>query len=228
VDAVVRDVFLGQPVAAAPEIWLANRSFQVGTWMYDQFRAMPQPHTFDLNAASLVDLVAVPGVDVDLARAIRQRGPYANLADLRRVPGLQAATFARFEQMASEMKSIEAGQGDSDSQAGNRTLFLAFATRALLAWLVASVAAAALFRLVRGCGWLRAAFSGLGASLAALLAAWTLGPPLAAFAAPLILFAAPGLLVSLVRRRSGRVLATNLLGWLAAALPAAILVTPLL
>jgi hypothetical protein len=34
----------------------------VYTTLFDQFRALPRRHTFDLNAASLVDLLTVEGV----------------------------------------------------------------------------------------------------------------------------------------------------------------------
>ncbi|MCK7529330.1 MAG: hypothetical protein MZV64_73170 [Ignavibacteriales bacterium] len=54
-----------------PEIWLANPALQTGTSLFDQFRALPRVHTFDANAASALDWLAVPGVTPDAAEQAR-------------------------------------------------------------------------------------------------------------------------------------------------------------
>ena len=59
---VVRSALAGQDVPDAPEIWLANPALMTGTSLFDQFRALPRAHTFDANAASALDWLAVPGV----------------------------------------------------------------------------------------------------------------------------------------------------------------------
>jgi hypothetical protein len=224
VDGLVREVLLGHSPRPAPEIWLANPAFQVGTRVFDQFRASPRVHTFDLNAASLTDLVAVPGVDLDLARRILRHAPYASIADVARVAGVSDDLRLRFAAMADGIEAARSAPEGANSLVG---LLWSFGRRALAAWLVAAVAAAVLFKRIRRCGWTRAAFSGLGASAAAMLAAWMTGSLALTIGVPLLLFAVPGLLWSLRRRPVGAALAATALGWSIAILPALLLVTPL-
>ncbi len=224
VDAIVRDVLHGQSLPSAPEIWLANPAYRVGTHVYDQFRAAPQSHTFDLNAASLSDLVAVPGVDPDLAQQIRRRIPYDSLADLRRVPGVSDALRRRFALMAEGMAQAHAAEEGASSLFG---LLWSFGERALAAWAVAAAIAAVLFKRVRRCGVLRAIARGAVASLATLTAAWLEGSMFWTIGTPGVLLAVPGLLFSLRRRPLAPALATTALAWLSAIAPALVLVTPL-
>jgi hypothetical protein len=224
VEAIVRDVLHGQALPQAPEIWLANRSFVVGTRVFDQFRDAPQPHTFDLNAASVVDLVAVPGVSIELAREIRRRGPYSSVADLRGVRGMPAAVAARFAAMAADMKAVR------DSGASESSLFAlvrALALRALLMALVAAAAGVVPFRYVRRCGWARAILSVLGASLAVFVVAWSVDSLRYAAAAPLLVFGVPGLLWSLRHRPVLPALARTAVAWTVASVPALLMATPL-
>ncbi len=223
-DAIVREVLLGQPLPGAPEIWLANDAFRVGTRVFDQFRAAPQVHTFDLNAASLVDLASIPGVTIDLAREIRRRAPYASLSDLRHVAGVTDDLQRRFARMADGTKTAGAGRDDSSSLFA---LAWSFGRRALAVWAVAALAGGLLFKRVRRCGWTRAALSGLAASCLTLAAAWVVGSLTWTLGAPLVLLAVPGLLLSLRRRPLGPALATTALAWVSAITPALILVTPL-
>lgn len=224
VDEVVNATLLGQPLPAAPPLWLANTEFRVGTRIFDQYRSAPRPHTFDLNAASLVDLVAVPGVSLELAREIRRRGPYADVNDLRLVSGLSTPVLARFRRMAADVKAVRA---TPDRPNSFMPLLWALGRRALGVWLVAAAAAAFLFKRLRGCGWGRASASGLGASFVTLVTAWTLDSTLLTVAAPLGLFAVPALLLSLRRRPRGAGAAAIAWSWLLAVAPALVLVTPL-
>jgi hypothetical protein len=223
-DAIVRDVLLGQPLPSAPELWLANPDYRVGTRVFDQFRAAPRPHTFDLNAASVSDLVAVPGVDLTLAEEIRRRAPYQSLAGLRGVPGVSDALHRRFHAMAGAMGQAQAVEEGAASLFG---LLWSFGVRALVAWAVAAAVAAVLFKRVRRCGWLRAVASGAAASLVTLLAAWAQPSMLWTVAVPGILLALPGLLLSLRRRPLAPALATTAFAWLSAMTPALVLTTPL-
>lgn len=221
-DRLVREVLLGRTPARAGEIWLTNETFRVGTRVFDQLRAAPQPHTFDLNAASLVDLVAVPGVSLELARAIRAGAPYALLQDLRRVSGVGNALMTGFERMAARAKDVRVEEGASTLVA----MLAPTAKRALLLWLAAAAAGMFLFRRARRCGMVRASVCALGASLAALLGAWVTGSLMVACAAPALVFALPALLLSLRRRSTASPRATAL-AWLGATAPALLVVTPM-
>ena len=66
----------------APEIWLANPDLQTGTSLFDQFRALPRVHTFDANAASALDWIAVPGVTPASAARLLDGVPYRDLKAL--------------------------------------------------------------------------------------------------------------------------------------------------
>ena len=223
-DAIVHEVLLGQALPSAPAIWLANPDYRVGTRVFDQFRAAPQVHTFDLNAASVSDLVAVRGIDVALAQDIRRRAPYDSLAALSRVPGVSEQMQRRFVGMAEGMSRVHAGEEGSATLFG---LLWSFAVRALAAWAVAAAVSTVLFKRVRGCGWWRAVASGAAASFVTLIVAWLGGSIWWTVGAPLVVFALPGLLLSLRRRPLAPALAATGLAWLSAIVPALVLVTPL-
>ncbi|HHY35067.1 MAG TPA: helix-hairpin-helix domain-containing protein [Firmicutes bacterium] len=92
----VIDVTAAQGFSSGPGIWPANPEFEIGTSVFDQYRALPRTHTFDLNAASLVDLCTIKGVDQPLAQRIRELGPYQSVDELRKVPGLTPGLMRRF------------------------------------------------------------------------------------------------------------------------------------
>lgn len=48
-------------------------------------------HAFDLNAATLIDLTTVPGLDRPTANAILANAPYQRLDDVAAVPGVTSA-----------------------------------------------------------------------------------------------------------------------------------------
>jgi hypothetical protein len=73
VEQLAREVLAGQDVPDAPELFLANPSLQTGTSLFDQFRALPRTHTFDANAATALDWLAVPGVGPGDAERLWQR-----------------------------------------------------------------------------------------------------------------------------------------------------------
>jgi len=80
-EKTVRATLLGQDLTEHPEIWLANPDFKTGTSLFDQFRGLRRTHTFDLNAATLVDLMTVPGMKLHEAEKILRNGPYQALVD---------------------------------------------------------------------------------------------------------------------------------------------------
>lgn len=215
VDAVVRDVLLGQPLPRSPEIWLANPDFRVGTMVYDQFRQLSHIHTFDLNGASLVDLLGVPGVDRTLAEAILKGAPYASLDALEQVDGITPALRERFRAMSSRAEGM--AHGDASP------LLLSFGSWLLFILGLGGVLGGALYhRMVRETGWVRAILNGMGAALLCLVPGWFPGawaqalPPVL----PLLLFGLPAALWAWWHGRNRRRGLRKLLGWTAAALPA--------
>jgi hypothetical protein len=226
VDRLLGEVLLGQPPSRARELWLANTRFLVGTTVFDQWRAAPRPHTFDLNAASLVDLVSVPGVSPALARAIQRRLPVDRLSDLAAVPGVTPAHLATLEAMSRDMAAVR-GAGDGDAMSRLVPVFLSYPARAAVIWAAAGVLAAWLYRRVAGGRWWRAALNGLAVSLVTLAVGWITWPSFTAALAPVATLAVPAAL--LARRRSGswpraRVVAA---AWVVSALPSYLLLTPL-
>lgn len=227
VDAVVREVLLGQPLPSAAPLWLANRDFSTGTSLFDQFRRAPRPHTFDLNAASVVDLLSVQGVDLRTANAIVAHAPYAGLDDLRRVPGISTSLIERFQHMAAEMSSRKTSQEDVESHFPLREILLSYLWRALFFVAASGVAGAMLYSLIRRVRWYRAALNAIAASLICLLLGWVVTGPLLAASVVLLLFGLPAALWRFWRQRSWQAALRVFLAWLAAVLPSATVQQPL-
>lgn len=237
VSRVVRTALVGQDLPRAAAIWLANDGFHVGTTLYDQYRGAPHPHTFDLNAATIVDLVSVAGVDRPLAATIIAAAPYQRLADLGAVNGVSPAVLARFDAMSRRMEQLKTEPGEEMSFT---SILLPVVERAGLALLLAGLAAAWLYRTMTGARIGRAVLNGFAISFVSLIASWSNAAPLVvgSFVFPWLLFGVPAAALSLFlrwrRRRAGaaavrpasgpvRVLA----GWGLAALPAVLLVLSL-
>jgi len=230
VDEIAAEVFLGQGGELPPGLWMANRAFETGTTLFDQYRGLPRTHTFDLNGASLTDLVSVPGVDVALARRIQGSAPFARLEDLATVAGVTTEIAAQFAAMAAEMPrlraELEAESNDDDLSINS--ILMPPAWRALATLLLASAVGTFAYRTVRasapGCpGWVRCVLNGLGAGIVGLIAGWLLGGyGMAAIAAVLLVFALPAVAWQLVRAGSKNV-PRILAAWALAALPAALL-----
>jgi hypothetical protein len=149
VARVVNNSFLGQETAAAPQIWLANPDFKTGTSLYDQFRGLPRTHTFDLNAASEVDLISVPGVDRILADMIRFQSPYASVEDLADVPGVSAAVVDEFRRMERAMESLGSSAQEMESGLSLNDILRAYFWRMLSFLVPAMLVAALLYGLAR-------------------------------------------------------------------------------
>ncbi len=232
VDEIVAEVFLGKSTGGElpPELWMANREFETGTTLFDQYRGLPRVHTFDLNGASLTDLVSVPGVDLDLARRIRAKSPFARLEDLATVPEITEDLVEQFREMAAEMPRLRAeleAESEEDTLSIN-SILMPSAWRALTVLLLASAGAALAYRTVRmgtasAPGWLRSVGNGLGAGTVGLIGGWLLGGyGMGSIGAVLLLFALPAVAWQLARggaKNAPRILAA----WALAAVPAAIL-----
>ncbi len=228
-DRVVADAFGRQPLIAPHEIWLANRDLMTGTTLFDQFRGAPRVHTFDLNAASMVDLMSVRGVTPGIARSIMSGAPYASLDALGRVPGVTADLVARMKVMAGEMEKLKAAD---EEKLTLRPILMPYLWRAGLALLVAGIIAALLHRFARiraGArpSVVRSALAGLGAAFIGVVASWISGHALVATAAVAIVFGIPAAAWQLYRSRRLSAAWIALLIWSITALPAALVTTAL-
>jgi hypothetical protein len=224
-DALVHDALGAELPAPAPEIWLANRTFTTGTTLFDQFRALPRSHTFDLNAASLIDLLGVAGMTRSAADSILRGAPYTDVDRLRTLPGVAMDLAETLRKMEAEMRRIRAEAVESTASLSLRRILMPYVWRAA-GWVVfGAMAAAMLYRFVRRLGVVRLALNGLAAALAGLLTGWSIdsGSGLLALAAPLVCCGLPAAAWQLFRTRSGRAAARVLAAWLlAAAVPAAL------
>ena len=231
-DALVRisiDVLFRDAFEPPQEIWVLNEYALIGTSLFDQFRSLARPHTFDLNAATLADLVAVTGVSIALAERIVHGGPYSSIQDLLNVDGLSPALAERFQDMRiAILHPPEPGSAIEGELTIGRIL-RPYAWRACWVWMVCAGVGAMLYRLLRRLPWWRLMLNGLAASAAALIAGWSLdtGTGMIAFLTPLALFALPGSIVRGARTRSVRESGLVILAWAAAAVAAVLAVTPI-
>ena len=229
IDAILHDVFLGQPAVAPAELWVLNDAVRIGTSLFDQYRGIPRPPAFDLNAASRADLVGVPGVDLALAERIITASPFAQVDDLRRIDGMPAEVVARFHEMRRAIETPPTAGTEEEENLTMTDVLMPYAWRALAAWGICAAIGAVLYRQVRTVRVWRLALNGLAAAIVALLVGWTLDPGLGlvALAAPVAGFGLPGALIRGVRTRSPREAALVLGAWAAAGAAAAVAVTPM-
>jgi hypothetical protein len=175
VDAVVTGALAGQRLPRAPQLWMTNDGFTVGISVLDQYRSVPVRRTFDLNAASLPDLLSVPGVGCGLAEAIASGGPYREIDDLGRVDGMSPAVLERFRAMAASGRAQEVRSADDvESQILGGSLFGGYLIRCAAFLLLAAGAGAASHRAIRGAGWVRTALCGLAVAVVGLVPLWVL------------------------------------------------------
>lgn len=229
IDALTAEVFLGQSLDIPAEIWLASDTFSTGTTLFDQFRGLRRRHTFDLNAASLVDLMTVPGMDLALARRIQNASPFASLDDLVRVPGLSGEIRGTMERMASAMDALRKAPGPQSLRF--RSILIPYGWWAGGTALVAALGASLIYAAGRKqrqlpAGMLRIAASGIAAAIVGVAASWLSGNALAAVATVALLFGLPAAGFLLVRERRLRPALATLATWAATALPAVALTTP--
>jgi hypothetical protein len=238
VDRLVREVVGEDGRQPQPAIWLANRAFVVGTTLFDQWRRLPRPHTFDLNAASLVDLVAIPGMTRETAARVLAGAPYESLEAVRRVGGMTPGLMAQLSAMADEMARLRRPGGDEAEELSLRAILLPYLWRTVLWIIVAGACGALLRRRLDGVSWLRAIGCGMTAGGLTVLTAYVTVPAsaLMALLLPVAVFGVPCAFVRAVRawrqsRGSARQAlmsgARVLAGWTVAALPAVVLIGPL-
>ena len=206
-------------------IWVANEGFRVGTSLFDQFRGVTRPHTFDVNAASPVDLMSLPGAKLEIARRILREGPYGGVDEVLRVEG---ATREFHDAIVEGRSAMDRRLADPDVEESLdlRAILLPYVYHALLVWLEAGLLGAVLHALVRPARWWRLVANGLVAALVAFAVGWMAEAPLAPLLVPM---AAPGViaaLAALALRRGGREALRVVAAWGAAALPASVFLHP--
>jgi hypothetical protein len=222
---IVSDSLGGQRSVAAPELWLANASFQTGTTLFDQFRSTPRPHTFDVNAATAIDWLGVPGVSRELAERLVRGVPYRALGEIDRVPGMEGAISSRVTSMASAMRDLQAAPEDRESSVSIWGLLRGYVWRAAAIWLIATLTGTVAGAKVRKTSAMRALPRGAAASLLVLAFTWVVVGPgwLPPVLVPALFAGMPAALWQLARQRTWRFAATGIVAWVIAAVPAALL-----
>lgn len=226
------------PLPDVPEIWLANDRFMTGTTVFDQYRALPRIHTFDLNAASIVDVLTIDGISLELATAIRTSAPYASLDDLRRVPGVTSALTDRLRTMQRGMTAVREANAMRDIEQLNlATLFRSLLIRVLIWSLVCLAGSAMLYRTVRPARAWRLLLNGLGIVAFGLLPAWVLGSTLQIGSRPVdptwftllpaVMFGLPAAVWQVARYRRSTDATRALAAWMLACLPVFLITTPM-
>jgi DNA uptake protein ComE-like DNA-binding protein len=220
VERVMREIGFDSEWRPSPELWLANDDFKTGTTLFDQFRGLPRTHTFDLNAASVVDLMSVKGMTRPTATAILRGAPYASLAELRRVPEVGPDLAAGFARMDGAMQKLRAAGAEESGSLGKSAILKPYAYRAAVWLAVTALLAAGVYVRARRVRWWRAALNGLTVALLGLGAAWSsdaLGGAIA-WLSPVAVFGVPAALWQLVRRKPAAAGARVLAAWGLAAL----------
>lgn len=220
VDALAAEIGFDTSFQPPPEIWLVNDGFKTGTTMFDQVLALPRSHTFDLNAASLVDLLTVKDMMPGTAQAILRAAPYVSVDDLSRVPELSPTMRDRLTAMAARMTKLRAEAAEEAATLNLQSILLPYVSRAVLWLALTAVVAAALYAWTRPVRWWRAALNGFGAALLGLGAAWISDAwgGTVAWVLPIGVFGAPAALWQFARHRSPALGLRTFAAWALAAL----------
>ncbi len=221
VDKLVRAVLLGQDLPAVqPEIWLANPAFTTGTSLFDQFRGMPRSHTFDVNAASKMDWLTVPGVTAEQAEQLAAQAPFASLDDLGTRMKWSESQRQQLADMASEMDRLRAESGEEDS-IQIAQLLIPYLWRLLALVTCATICGAWLALRTGVQRWWTSTMIACVASLLVVTLAWIVTcPAWYPFLVPTVLGGTPWLLWRAAIRRKLWFVLQPLFVWFAASIPA--------
>jgi hypothetical protein len=223
VQEIVSAALAGQDVPDDPEIWLANASLQTGTSLFDQFRALPRMHTFDANAATMLDWLAVPDVTPDVAARLLAGAPYRDLASLVARDGLDAGTRRRIAEMDAAMSELRRAS-DVEESLSLSALVRSYVWRLLAYVLAAAGAGAWLAHRLCALRWRWALPCGLASSLLVFALAWiVIAPAWWPLVAPALVGGVPAAAWAGFRRKSWREAALAATAWVAATVPAAAL-----
>jgi hypothetical protein len=203
----------------APELWLLNDALMTGTSLFDQYRALPRPHTFDANAATWLDWLSVPGVTREQAEALLAGAPYVSMAALQ--TSAPVALQPRIATMAEAMKRLLSRAADDEESLSLTTILLSYVWRLLGIIAVTTVLGAGLARLVGARRIWTAALIALTASVLVIAFAWVINSPAwYPFAAPVALGGVPWMVWRAIRGRPLAAIAQPLIVWALAAAPA--------
>ena len=224
VERIARTALLGQDLPAAPEIWLANEALQTGTSLFDQFRALPRPHTFDVNAALPLDWLAVPDVTSDLAARLIADAPYASLDALIASPALSVPLRSRIAGMRTAMTRVALQKSEDEELLDVWAIVRSYLLRLAGVVFVATVAAAWLARTAGVRHYWTAALISLTATTLVVSLTWVItSPEWYRVAAPIVFGGAPWAAWLLARRRGVQAAARAMVTWALAAVPALVL-----
>jgi hypothetical protein len=224
VARVTRDALLGQDLPDAPEHWLASPALQTGTSLFDQYRALPRTHTFDVNAATRLDWLSVPGVTAADADRLLSGAPYATLDEVTSLTGLPPALRAGIPALSSEMAALRERAAREEESLSLSAVFSPYIWRLVGTLLLATGFGTGLARLAGARRRWTATLVALAASTLAIALAWIVSsPPWYPVAAPLALGGLPWALWRLARRRPAPQVGQALAVWAVATLPALLL-----
>lgn len=114
-DSIISQVADGKRTldeSLGPELWVVNSEFKIASAMWSANRSLPL--TMNLNTATEAELMTIPGVSLDKARAIvmarRRSGSFQSIDDLGAV--VPPDVISRLKSMAEQMKSRPPYQRD--------------------------------------------------------------------------------------------------------------------
>jgi hypothetical protein len=224
VARVTRNALLGQDLPGAPEHWLASPALQTGTSLFDQYRALPRTHTFDVNAATRLDWLSVPGVTAADADRLLSGAPYATLDEVTALPGLPPALRAGIPALSSEMAALRERAAREEESLSLSAVFSPYIWRLVGTLLLATAFATGLARLAGARRRWTATLVALAASTLVIALAWIVSsPPWYPVAAPLAVGGLPWALWRLARRRPASQVGQAMAVWAVAAFPALLL-----
>jgi hypothetical protein len=223
VQQAVTTALAGGDIPDAPEIWLANPALQTGTSLFDQFRALPRVHTFDANAASMLDWLAVPGVTPDTARRLLRGVPYRSLEALTGQAAVDASLRRQLAAMDAAMAELRRAP-DSGESLSLWAVVRPYLWRLLAYLALASALGAAAVHRLAGARWRWAVPCGLLSAVLVFACSWVvISPAWVPPAAPLLAGGLPSAAWALFRRRSWKGAMRAAASWAIAAVPALVL-----
>jgi hypothetical protein len=230
VDRVVGEALVGQSLPSTPELWLTNTHFTNGIHVFDQYRALPRAHAFDLNAATVVDLITVPGVDRGLADAILTHGPFKRLDDLGAVPGMTATVQDELQRLAREHQRHPQRSAETKTTDITRRLIVSYLGVVGIHLLVIALCGAVLFLAVCRTSRWRALLAGSAVAIFGAVPYWGLSTVVGNVGSviwllPGIMFALPSTGWHFAHRQPRRALRV-FVGWTVAMVPMLMITRP--
>ncbi|MGE5484144.1 MAG: ComEA family DNA-binding protein [Ignavibacteriales bacterium] len=120
-----------------PQIWLMSDEHTRALCIYDRFGAASMPYTFDLNTATVADLMTVKGITPAMAAEIlaarASAGGFSTIRDLAQVRGITPEVLNEIHSMKAGMDRAMKARGPiGDSDISLEPVALSYLTR--IAW----------------------------------------------------------------------------------------------